>query len=412
MARFIRPASGLLLIVSLLVLAACASGETAPTLTPTATPSPTIPLSLLETLDIVQARTAELRGLELLEEVDRSFLARDELEAFLVADLEEEDREDLLKVQQVMAILGLISQDTDLYQFFLDLYAEQILGLYDSETKQMYLIGEPDQFGPLAEVTLAHEYVHALQQQHFDIHALREAIEEDPEALDGLTALIEGDAYLHSFDYISAFLTPEEREQAFQGDDAGSSVSDAAPYAIQQFFLFPLEGLAFVADLVRRGGQGAINDAFHRPPVTTEQVLHPEKYRQEEEAISVFLPDLAGALGAGWVQVDDQVLGEHFLRTYLETGTSKRAAAAAAAGWGGGRYLLLEGPEQQRLFAALIVWDTQTDAREFAAAVLAPLAGVPRQRYAGVDGARVLLIVAPSAELVRTVRTQFPGFPD
>ena len=270
MARFIRPASGLLLIVSLLVLAACASGETAPTLTPTATPSPTIPLSLLATLDIVQARTAELRGLELLEEVDRSFLARDELEAFLVADLEEEDREDLLKVQQVMAILGLISQDTDLYQLFLDLYAEQILGLYDSETKQMYLIGEPDQFGPLAEVTLAHEYVHALQQQHFDIHALREAIEEDPEALDGLTALIEGDAYLHSFDYISAFLTPEEREQAFQGDDAGSSVFDAAPYAIQQFFLFPLEGLAFVADLVRRGGQGAINDAFHRPPVTTE----------------------------------------------------------------------------------------------------------------------------------------------
>ena len=235
MARFIRPASGLLLIVSLLVLAACASGETAPTLTPPTTPSPTIPLSLLATLDIIQARTAELRGLELLEEVDRSFLARDELEAFLVADLEEEDREDLLKVQQVMAILGLISQDTDLY-------AEQILGLYDSETKQMYLIGEPDRFGPLAEVTLAHEYVHALQQQHFDFHALREAIEEDPEALDGLTALIEGDAYLHSFDYISAFLTPEEREQAFQGDDAGSSVFDAAPYAIQQFFLFPLAG--------------------------------------------------------------------------------------------------------------------------------------------------------------------------
>ena len=146
--------------------------------------------------------------------------------------------------------------------------------------------------------------------------------------------------------------------------------------------------------------------------MTTEQALHPEKYRQEEEGRSVFLPDLAGALGAGWVQVDDQVLGEHFLRTYLETGASKRAAATAAAGWGGDRYLLLEGPEQQRLFAALIVWDTQADAREFAAAALAPLAGVPRQRYAGVDGARVLLIVAPSAELVRTVRTQFPGFPD
>lgn len=412
MAWFIRPALGpLLIIVWLLVLAACSSDGPAPT--PTVTPNPTIPSSSLATLDIIQARAAELRGLEFLEEMDRNFMARDELEAFLMADLGEEDREDMLKMQQVMAVLGLIPQDADLYQLLLDLYVEQILGLYDPDTEQMYLIGDPDQFGPRAEVTLAHEYVHALQQQHFDIRALREAVDEDPEALDALTALIEGDAYLHSLGYISAFLTPEEREQAFQGSDAGSSIFDAAPYAVQQLFLFSArEGLAFVTDLARRRGQSAINDAFLRPPVTTEQVLHLEKYLQAEGAISVSLPDLAGALGAGWVQVDGHVLGEYFLRTYLETGASKQAAAVAAAGWGGGRYLLLEGPGQQRLFVALTVWDTEADAQEFVAEALAPLASVPRQGYARVDGARALLIVAPSAALVRTVRAQFPGFSD
>ena len=62
------------------------------------------------------------------------------------------------------------------------------------------------------------------------------------------------------------------------------------------------------------------------------------------------------------------------------------------------------------MFVALIAWDTETDAQEFFERALGPLAGIPERRYAGIQGDRVLLIVAPSREQIQTVRDQFPGF--
>jgi len=95
-----------------------------------------------------------------------------------------------------LSILGLIPADTDLFELYLNLFTEQVLGLYDPETDQLYVIADRGEFGPLEESTLAHEYVHALQQQHFDIQSLGESAEVDLDASVALSALVEGDAYV------------------------------------------------------------------------------------------------------------------------------------------------------------------------------------------------------------------------
>ena len=122
------------------------------------------------------------------------------------------------------------------------------------------------------------------------------------------------------------------------------------------------------------------------------------------------MPDLANRLGSGWAEVERDVLGEFFLRTYPETAVQGRVAAAAAGGWGWDRYLLLQGPQGERIFAAMIAWDTEADALKFLDVALAPVADISEKAYVGAQGDRVLLIVAPTDALVDAVRSQLPGF--
>ena len=159
------------------------------------------PASLTDVLDEIALTTVMLRGLEPLWEVDRNMMTRTQLAAFLREKLEE-DRENLSKQQEVLAVLDLVPEGMDLYQLYLDLYGEQVLGLYDTDTDKLYVISEQEHFGPNEEATFAHEYVHALQQQHFDIHSLDEEAKGNSDARAALRGLIEGDATVQQFQYI------------------------------------------------------------------------------------------------------------------------------------------------------------------------------------------------------------------
>ena len=344
-----------------------------------------------------------------MRDAERNFMTREELEAYLIHELEQE-REDILKDQEILAVLNLIPEGIDLYQLYLDLLTEQIAGFYDSETEKLYVISDTERFGPGEEATFVHEYVHSLQQQHFDIHSLSQGVEQDSDASAALASLIEGDATVLEIQYSFRFFSRQERQELFQGS-GDFSVFKEAPYAIQQLFLFPyVEGVTFVVALLGEGQTEAVNQAYRNPPVSMEQVLHPEKYFQGEVPTPVSLPDLVIALGTEWSQIDSDVLGEIFLRTYLETGTEDVIAATAAAGWDGDRFTLLKGPQDRRVFAVLLDWDSEHDAQEFVDVALMPLDGTSNQIYIGIQGEKTLLIIASTEPLIEAVRAQFAGF--
>ena len=363
---------------------------------------------LTQTLAEIITNLVQLRRLQPLVEIDSIFMTRTELEAILKGKLEEE-REQVLKSQELLTILNLIPENLNLYQLYLDLLAEQALGFYDLDTGKLHVIEEAQRLRPNGEVTFATELVFALQQQHFDIRSLYEAAEQNSDTQAALAALSGGDSYVTAFQYMDTFLTPQERQEVLQSD-TGSPVLEQAPYAIQKSFLFEIEaGIPFVMALQLTDPLGAVNQAFINPPVSTEQILHPEKYFHNELPISVSLPDIVNGLGAGWSQTDSNVMGEFFLRTYLETGVGERFAADAAAGWGGDRYILLRDAQDQRILVLLIAWDTLADAREFRnAATVSPI-GASYQRYVSTSGTRTLFIVAPAQALIEAVRAQFPG---
>ena len=379
-----------------------------PTPTPTLAPTPIEPSALNTLLESVLQRVSAIRDLQPTHEIAPQFISREELAGRLMKNLEEE-REELAKDQDLLIVLGLIPQDTDLYQLYLDLLTEQVAGFYDPETEELYVIQDVAEFTPAQEITLAHEYVHALQQQHFDIHTMAEAVKEDSDAEGAHAALIEGGATFAEIQYLFEYLTFEQQRQVFE-NIPDSPVFDASTYFIQQSLLFPYNsGSEFILALQGSGQWAHINDAYDNPPVSTEQVLHPEKYLARENPVAVSLPNLANILGEEWMQIDTDVMGEFVLRTYLETLTNVGIAADAAAGWGGDRFTLLKGPQRERALALLTVWDSTKDTSEFLNALRPSFQELETGLLAQKEN-QVLLILAPSKELVATIRDLFSGF--
>jgi hypothetical protein len=122
-----------------------------------------------------------------------------------------------------------------------------------------------------------------------------------------------------------------------------------------------LVGLDFARALWKRGGTEALRAAWSRPPESTEQVLHPEKYFTAETPRAV----AEAPAPPGGSLVNEGVLGEMLTRTLLED-----APEEAAAGWGGDRFRVFD-LSGRTLLSWTSVWDSARDVEEFAAALRA-----------------------------------------
>ena len=80
------------------------------------------------------------------------------------------------------------------------------------------------------------------------------------------------------------------------------------------------------------------------------------------------MPDLTGALGAGWGDLDAMSIGEEWLRAMLALRLDGGMADGAAAGWDGGVYrAFTDGTDV--VVALRTDWDSKEDAAAFASAL-------------------------------------------
>ncbi len=350
------------------------------------TPFPTVeterelPEEIRLQMDTIQAQVSQLRGLEQKESVPRFLLTADELRERVETDffkdyLPEEAADDV----QILAAFGLLPPDFDLYGFYRDLYSEQVAGYYDPETKEMYVVKGAG-FHGTERMTYAHEFNHALQDQTYDLReGLRfndEDCEENAEYCAAVSALLEGDAVITEETWLVRYGTQQDREQIqdFYGSYQ-SPVFNSAPQYMQEDFLFPYtQGYEFVSTIYDEGGFTGIDRVFGNPPVSTEQILHPEKYPGDVPE-PVTLPDVQSKLGSDWRKLDENVLGEWY--TFLvvsagyepETRLESSEAHAAAEGWEGDRYLVLQNEATgEMLVLHKALWEDENEASEYSQA--------------------------------------------
>lgn len=343
---------------------------------PLADPS-SLPVELALQMDEIQQQVIAIRGLNAKKPVIRDLLSAGELQQKVKTDFfKDYTAEDARDDSLFLTTLGMIPEGFDLLDLYLRLYSEQIAGYYDSETKEMYVVGDDD-FGGIERMTYAHEYTHTLQDQNYDLkNGLKlddEYCRTNNEYCSAVTALLEGDATYTEQAWMLKSASEQDRQEmeAFYGTYS-SPVYDSSPDYIQTDLLFPyLKGLEFVYSLNDRGGYALVEQAFQDPPVTTEQILHPDKY-PSEKALHVDLPDLSGVLPSGWEELKNMEMGEWY--TYLILAKGQDAsyqlldsiARKASAGWGGDRYALYrETKSGKAIFLLRSVWDTQNDVDEF-----------------------------------------------
>ena len=95
-----------------------------------------------------------------------------------------------------------------------------------------------------------------------------------------MQAVVEGDASLAEQILLFEHSSPRDRQEILEFYQGYSSpVFDSAPEFLRLDFLFPYDkGLSFVQSFYERGCWDVFNRLYEIPPMTTEQIMHPERY--------------------------------------------------------------------------------------------------------------------------------------
>ncbi len=231
------------------------------------------------------------------------------------------------------------------------------------------------------KITFAHEYDHALQDANFPgvFDAQKDLLDESDQAM-ARAAVYEGDGTLLMTQWAIPNMTPAELQDyvATGADPEANAVLARTPQILVDGLLFPYtSGLSFLTPMQSTGGWTAIDEVYRNLPVSTEQVLHPEKYTAGEVPVDVTIPTdtLLKGLGDGWSETLQDTFGEFQTATWLrQSGVAARDASDAAAGWGGDRLAVLDGPGDTWAVLLKTAWDTEADAQAFEAAATTAIA--------------------------------------
>jgi hypothetical protein len=291
---------------------------------------------------------------------------RAQVEQYLVQRLDHEyPRERLEHIATAYSRFGLIPDTLDLRTLFLAVLAEQVVGYFDPDSATLYVVEGAQALE--IRLVLAHELVHALQHQYVPLDSLLSSDGPNDERL-AAQAVLEGQATLASF---AAMLDESQLRQLgnfwrdlrenVRQEQERMPVFAAAPLIVREGLLFPyLAGADFV-----RWFEDALPDTQPygpRLPRSTEQILHPDKYRMGDQPTEVRIvhsgPD-APLFEDNWGEFETRILLQ-------ELSGSESLGTAAALGWDGDWFALYPGPEGVEPIVWWSVWDSPEAARRFA----------------------------------------------
>jgi hypothetical protein len=350
-------------------------------------PDPKVVKRILASASSIQKDVEKLRGLKFRTDVTKGVQTRDTMKKDVIGKMRKEFGSQQMKDGvKVLRKFGFVPESFDFGEGLAQFYGSQIGGYYDPEAKRLFLIA--GQAGGQAQelndqFVMAHELGHALQDQHFDLMRYNRLFDGHDDKTMAFKALVEGEATLIGFRWLgkkSPMLGNMSIKQIFQmqkrmsGMDPNAKKLSKLPKFIVENAMFPYEeGGNFVEQIVKKGGFKAITDVFYNPPLSTEQILHPEKYmgKTKDYPLTIHMAKLSEALGKDkYRHLFRDTVGEWQTILLLKGhGISEAVARKAAAGWGGDRYQAFVHKESKRtILVWLSSWDSEKDAQEFESA--------------------------------------------
>lgn len=305
--------------------------------------------------DEVLGQMSEITGLKLRTPLKKSLRSREQIRSYVIREMDEDKNPaERYAGERSAEAFGLLPKGFNLDSFMIDLLTEQIAGLYDPKAHEFYVAD----WIPIADqrMVMAHELTHALEDQHFEIEAWVKAARPNDDAELARESVLEGSAMAAMVDYLlqgtgrSLQDLPDIDPSMLIGDMAGTPMLQKAPPFLKDALVFPyLDGLNFSAAVLKPAGWSGLSGVFAKPPVSTQQILHPALYRSGQAPAPIALPSMDAALGSDWTRLEDNAMGEFGWKEVLKQFLGEARATPVSTAWDGDRYLVYEQKQTKRL---------------------------------------------------------------
>jgi hypothetical protein len=320
-------------------------------------------------------------GMHLRHPVPCDFITKEKIKEFLNKRVKEVAKPEDLRAEELMLKkFGLVPPEFDLAQNTVELLTEQAAAFYDYERKKLFIT---DTTAPeTQEPVLAHEVAHAIANQNYNLAKFIKSGRNSDDGATARLAVMEGQATWLMSELLARKMGQSLKDSpalvammsGATGGGAGQyPVFDHAPLYLRTTLVFPYtKGMLFQNALFDRDGQQGFAEVFLKPPVSTQQILHPEKYFS---GVKPTRPDLPQPhLPKGYKSLVGGSLGELEHAIMLEQYSGQARAAEVAPHWRGCAFDLLENKKAGRsVLLYAVEWDSVDAARQYFAAYRAQL---------------------------------------
>ncbi|MFB6309140.1 MAG: Hvo_1808 family surface protein [Haloarculaceae archaeon] len=278
---------------------------------------------------------------------------------------------------QVWEALLLVGEDSGSSQALGETRNATVQGYYSPSKDQIVVVSETET-PTIDRRTLSHELVHALQDQQFGLNG--SARTQDRQL--ARQGVIEGEAnylqYLYQqrcgnrWDCLDRPTAGGEGsgDTSDDGDDETSEPSyNRGVFAV--LYQPYATGPRFVHQIREEEGWAGVDRLHDRLPRSSEQVIHPEKYRVDEP-VNVTVPDRSNDR---WSRFDHDpvadTVGEASIYAMFAANDAVQPEnrfsyrSEPSAGWGGDSLVPYRNGSGGYGYVWTTVWDTEEDAREF-----------------------------------------------
>lgn len=320
---------------------------------------------------------SEITGMKIKHKVPADYISKPKLQQFIQQRVDEAVKPEDVRIESMaLKMFGFLPPDYDLKKVLVDLMTEQAAAFYDYDRKKLY-ITESDSSFLEKRAALVHELAHALADQNFSLGKyLRKGTRSD-DAATAREAVTEGQATWLMWAYVSKLgggeaVVPDAVLESMTGAAAAAVSSQYpvfanAPLYMRQSLTFPYTaGLEFQNALTKRLGKQGFSEVYRRPPVSTQQILHPQLYLDGQQPLRVTTPKPPKK---GYRQLTEGTVGELDFQILLEQYAGAETAGKIAPHWRGGEYAVYESKRGKKpLLTFAVEWDSPETAREFLAA--------------------------------------------
>jgi hypothetical protein len=330
--------------------------------------------SLFQEVDEMTSALSGITGWPVKRKVPAKIITKEEFRHQVEGRMKGSSTNKELHAEELtLKMFGFIPQDFNLAKETVDLVSEQAAAFYDYSKKRLFVLDSTSE-GTEQRVALVHELAHALADQQ---HPLGKYLKKGSPDDDGSTAreaVMEGQATWLTWAYVSkrnggkAEVSKEMIEKLTDNSGAGGTdfpVFSKEPLYLRESLVFPYdEGMKFQDAVYHKLGAKSFDEIFNRPPRSTQQILHPVKYVEDEKPVDVEapIPDDVKQFRV----LNDGSVGELDHSMLLRQFVGDKEGRTAASHWRGGAFRLYQHKrEKYPLLTYASEWSTPEAARQF-----------------------------------------------